>query len=630
MSASDVTSARTDEFTRLSRQELLKKANELPVCPGVYLMRDRAGRVVYVGKSRKLKNRVSQYFQNGEKNVKTARMVSSVANFDYFLCDTEIEALTLENALIKQYSPKYNIRLKDAKSYPYIKVTAEEYPRIIMTRTRSSDKGKYFGPYSGVATVYTVLDTLKKVMGLPACKHQFPRDIGKVRPCLYYQLGRCCGVCTGQVAKEDYSARIEAAVDILRGRTSQVRRRTEEQMLRCAEEERYEAAAALRDTLRALERLSDRQNVVADPDTDQDVIGLYSDELCACVSVFNVREGAVTDKTDYLFGRDQLADVGEMSAFLCEHYRLRADIPHEILLSFDMEEQERQTLSDYLSTLAGHRVYLRVPERGHLHALCSMVQDNAKERARAHVADLQKDDGALLRLAQLCALEVYPERIEAYDISNLGSEQLRAGMVVFENGRRKPSDYRSFRIQSVQGTDDYASMREALSRRLAHLSDSEGSFGACPDLILLDGGRGHVGIVRELLDEMGLDIPVLGMVKDDYHKTRALCTDKEEISIAREQQVYVLLYRIQEEVHRYTVSQMTQAKRKTLKTSSLEAIKGIGPAKAKKLLRALGGLGGIKAADLEQLSGVPGISARDAQAVYDYFHTDKAGRESKL
>ena len=623
-------SEQTVAFVRLSKQELLKKANELPVCPGVYLMRDRSGRVIYVGKSRKLKHRVSQYFQNGEKNVKTARMVSGVANFDYFLCDTEIEALTLENALIKQHSPKYNIRLKDAKSYPYIKVTAEEYPRIVMTRTRSSDKGKYFGPYSGTATVYTVLDTLKKIMGLPSCKHQFPRDIGKVRPCLYDQMGRCCGLCTGRVTKEEYNDRIEAAIDILRGHTAQLRKRTEEQMLLCAREERYEAAAALRDTLRALQRLSDRQNVVADPDTNQDVVGVYSDDLCACVSVFNVREGVLTDKTDYLFGRDQLTDESDISAFLCEHYRLRADIPHEILLSFDMDEQERQTLSDYLSRLAEHRVYLRVPERGRLHALCHMVSENAEQRARDHVLDMQKDDGALLRLAQLCHLEVYPERIEAYDISNLGREHLRAGMVVFENGRRKPSDYRSFRIQTVQGTDDYASMREALLRRLSHLGDGEDSFGASPDLILLDGGRGHVGVIRELLDEMGLDIPVLGMVKDDYHKTRALCTDKEEISIAREQQLYVLLYRIQEEVHRYTVSRMEQAKRKTLKTSSLEGISGIGPAKAKKLLGAFGGLSGIKVADVQRLAAVPGISTKDAQAVYEHFHSDGTGGEQTV
>lgn len=609
------------EMIRLNTEQLLQKANELPLLPGVYLMRDRSGKVIYVGKSRKLKNRVSQYFQQGGKNVKTARMVSLVANFDYFLCDTEIEALTLENALIKQYSPKYNIRLKDAKSYPYIKVTAEEYPRLIMTRTRAADKGKYFGPYSGVAAVFSILDTLKKTLGLPDCKHRFPRDIGKVRPCLYYQMGRCCGVCTGEVSQEDYLARIDMAVDILRGKTARVKRQMQERMMAYAEQERYEAAAACRDTLRALERLSDRQNMVASPDTEQDVIGLYSDDICSCISVFYVREGAVTDKNDFLFGRDQLTEAGDMSAFVCEHYRLRADIPREVLLSFEMEQQDLETLSDYLSGLAGHRVTVRTPERGRLHALCQTVTDNARERAAKHRASLEKDDGTLIRLAQLCGLEVYPERIEAYDISNLGSEHLTAGMIVYCDGQFKRSDYRTFHIKSVEGTDDYASMREALSRRLSHLGDEKGSFAAAPDLILLDGGRGHVGVIRQLLGGMGLDIPVFGMVKDDYHKTRALCTDTEEISIAREQQVFMLLYRIQEEVHRYTVSRMDAAKRKTIKTSSLEKIPGIGAVKAKALLAALGGLGAIKQASVEQLAAVKGISERDAKAVYEYFHS---------
>ena len=607
---------------RLTREQLLDKANALPLSSGVYVMRDRSGKVIYVGKSRKLKNRVSQYFQNGEKNIKTARMVSQVANFDYFLCETEIEALTLENSLIKQYSPKYNIRLKDAKSYPYIKITAEPYPRLVMTRTRAADKGKYFGPYSGTATVFSVLDTLKKTLGLPACKHRFPRDIGKVRPCIYHQMGRCCGVCTGGVSEQEYGALIDLAADILRGHTAAVRRKTEEQMLAAAEEERYEAAAGYRDTLRALERLSEKQNVVASPDTEQDVVGLYDGDLCGCISVFYIRDGAVTDKTDYLFGREQLTETENVSAFLCEHYRMRTDIPREILLGFEMDGDECAALSEYLTSLAGRRVTVRVPERGRLHTLCGTVNDNARERAEKHLAEMQKDDGALVRLAELCGLEVYPERIEAYDISNLGTEHLTAGMIVCREGQFHRADYRTFHIKTVQGTtDDYASMREALSRRLSHLTDADGSFANLPDLILLDGGRGHVGVIRALLDELGLDIPVFGMVKDDYHKTRALCTDTEEISIAREQQVFMLLYRIQEEVHRYTVSRMENAKRKTVRTSSLEKIDGIGAVKAKRLLAALGGLAAVKQADEATLVAIKGISARDAAAIYAYFHS---------
>lgn len=608
----------------LSRDELLQKANSLPSCPGVYLMRDRSGTVIYVGKSRKLKSRVSQYFQNSEKNVKTAHMVARVAQFDYYVCDTEMEALTLENALIKQYAPKYNIRLKDAKSYPYVKVTAEQYPRLVMTRRRDNDKARYFGPYSGVATVFSLIDTLQKTFGLPSCKHSFPRDIGRVRPCLYWQMGRCCGPCTGQLDEAEYLSRINMAVDVLGGKVSEVRRRTEEQMLLCAEQERYEAAAHYRDILQALDKLSERQKIVASPDTEQDVIALYSDDTCACVSVFYIRGGVVSDKTDFLFRPEQLAQPSDMGAFLCEHYRIRTYIPPEILLSFPMEEQERNTLATYLSTLCGHKVSLRVPQRGQLHTLCRMVEQNAKECAEQHKQSLQRDESVLLRLAQLCRLETYPERIEAYDISNLGTEHLTAGMVVCIDGKFRKSEYRSFHIRSVEGTDDYASMREALQRRFLHLSDADGSFAGYPDLILLDGGRGHVSVIRGLLRELGLDVPVYGMVKDEYHKTRALCTDTEEISIAREQGVFMLLYRIQEEVHRFTVSRMDTAKRKTLRTSSLENIKGIGAAKAKRLLGALGGLRAVKQASVEQLCRISGISARDAQAVYDYFHPSKA------
>ncbi len=617
-----------EPFVCLNREELLKKANRLPLCPGVYLMRDRTGKIIYVGKSRKLKNRVSQYFQNSGKNIKTEKMVARVANFDYYLCDTEMEALTLENTLIKQHTPRYNIRLKDAKSYPYIKITAEAYPRIVMTRKRNADRGKYFGPYSGVATVYSVIDTLSRVLRLPTCKHSFPRDIGRVRPCIYYQMGRCCGVCCSGASQEEYLHLIDMASDILNGRGGDVRRRVEEQMLLCAAQERFEAAAQLRDTLRALDRLSEKQKVVAAPGVDRDVTALYSDDICACLSVFYIRNGALADKAEFLFDRDQITDAADVISFLCEHYRVRTYVPPEVLLSFPADTQDREMMASYLTGLAGRHVNIRVPERGELRTLCHMVEENARERAMRYRENSRRDEGALLRLAQLCHLETYPERIEAYDISNLGAEHLTAGMIVCRDGQFHRADYRTFRIRGVEGkADDYASMREALARRLSYLTEgkSEESFGAYPDLILLDGGRGHVGVVRELMAQMGLEIPVFGMVKDDFHKTRALCTEHEEISIAREKQVFLLLYRIQEEVHRYTVSRMDAAKRKTLRRSSLENIPGIGPAKASALLRALGTLGAIKAADEATLSAVSGISARDARLVYAYFHPDAAG-----
>ena len=602
------------------RKQLLEKANSLPLCPGVYIMKDREGRVIYVGKSRKLKNRVSQYFQNGEKNLKTARMVASVRDFEYFLCDTEMEALTLENTLIKQHNPKYNIRLKDAKSYPYIKITDEPYPRLVMTRKRERDRGKYFGPYSGVSTVFSVLDTLRLVLALPSCNRRFPRDIGKERPCLYYQMGRCCGPCTGLISEEEYAATVSLAADILRGNTGEVKRRLTEQMYAHAEEERFEAAARCRDTIAALDRLREKQTVVAAPDAEQDVIGFYGDDVASCVSVFYIRGGAVIDKEEFLTGGERILDEETLGAFICEHYRVREYIPKQILLAHPLEEEEITGLSQYLSAMAAHKVTVRVPERGQAHTLCELVRANAAEKARQYRLEMEKDEGALVRLAELLELPTYPSRIEAYDISNLGAEHITAGMIVCEEGKLCKSDYRHFKIKSVEGTtDDYASMRETLERRLSHLEDGEGSFGKLPDLILLDGGRGHVGVVRELMEELGLDIPVFGMVKDDFHKTRALCTEDGEISIARENSVFVLIYRIQEEVHRFTVSRMDAAKRKTLTHSTLTKIKGIGDAKAKALLAAFGGITGVKNATAEELAAVKGISRSDAENILAYY-----------
>ena len=602
------------------RRKLLEKANSLPLRPGVYVMKDREGRVIYVGKSRKLKNRVSQYFQNGEKNLKTARMVAAAKDFEYFLCDTEIEALTLENTLIKQHNPKYNIRLKDAKSYPYIKITDEPYPRLIMTRKRDKDKGKYFGPYSGVSTVFSVLDTLRRILALPSCNRRFPRDIGKERPCLYYQMGRCAGPCTGKVSEEEYAATVSLAADILRGNTGEVKRRITEQMYAHAEAERFEAAARCRDTIAALDRLRQKQTVVAAPDTEQDVIGFFADEVAACVSVFYIRGGAVVDKDEVVTGGERIVDEETLGAFLCEHYRIREYIPRQILLSFSPDPEEVAGLSRYLSEMAGHKVTIRTPERGASHTLCELVRANAAEQVRQYRRDAEKDEGALVRLAELLELPSYPSRIEAYDISNLGAEHLTAGMIVCEDGKLNRSDYRYFKIRSVEGTtDDYASMREAISRRLEHLTDEEGSYAKLPDLILLDGGRGHVSTVRELMEERGLDIPVFGMVKDDFHKTRALCTEDGEISIARENAVFVLVYRIQEEVHRFTVSRMDAAKRKTLTHSTLTKIKGIGDAKAKSLLAAFGGIAGVKAATEEELAAVKGISRADAANIRAYY-----------
>lgn len=602
------------------RRRLLEKANTLPLSPGVYLMRDRGGKVIYVGKSRKLHNRVSQYFQNGEKGVKTGRMVAAVRDFDYYLCANEMEALSLENTLIKQYTPKYNIRLKDAKSYPFLKITNEEYPRLVFTRRRENDRARYFGPYSGSGTAYALIGAISHALRLPTCHRVFPRDIGRARPCIYYEMGKCAGLCTGKVSAEEHRTAMKYAADILGGKNEQVRRTLEKQMAEEAEAERYEAAAKCRDMIRALDAIRQKQTVVASPDAEQDVFAVCSDDFCTCVSVFYIRGGVVQDTADFLFGADGIPE--DLTALLLQHYQSREYVPPRVLLDFRMEDEDLRLLADALSGLAGRKIDVHIPERGTLRTLCELVRKNAAERVKRYRMDAEKEEGTTARLAELLRLEVCPERIEAYDISNLGIEHLTAGMIVWEGGTFRKADYRSFRIRGVSGTtDDYASMREALERRLTHLSDAEGAFSKEPDLILLDGGKGHVSVIRDLLAGMGLEhIPVFGMVKDDYHKTRALCSDREEISIARERDVYALVYRIQEEIHRYTVRCMEQAKRRTLTHSSLTGIAGIGDSKAKKLLSAFGGLSGVKKAPLAELEAVKGISKRDAEAVYRTYH----------
>jgi len=610
--------------TQKRTEELLKKANSLPLSSGVYIMKDKGGKIIYVGKSRKLKNRVSQYFQNSLKNLKTEKMVRTAEDFDYILCQNEIEALTLENSLIKKYSPKYNIRLKDSKQYPYIKITDEEYPRIIYTRKRLADKGKYFGPFTGTSTIHSIIDVIYKSLGVPNCKRSFPRDIGKERPCIYYQMKKCCGLCTGNVSKEEYNRLIKCAADMLKGNTAKTAEMLETQMLEFAEQENFEAAAKCRDTIFALKKLSEKQHVVASPDSEMDIFGYYEDDFTACISAMYVRYGAVSDKQDFVFDSNAQNDSGALSAFLVEHYNRYDYIPKNIIVSFELDENDRLDLEKYFSDRAKKKVIIHKPERGDIKKLCDTVVSNASEKARQVKLQLQNDETVLASLANLLCLEVLPERIEAYDISNIGSENITAGMVVFENGKPQKSDYRIFSIKSTDGVDDYASMREALTRRILRLkSESSGSFAQMPDLILIDGGKGHISVVKDVFATEGIDIPVFGMVKDDFHKTRALCTDTEEINIAKEKSVFGLIYRIQEEVHRFTVGKTIGAKRSTLKKSSLEKIKGIGPSKAKALLLHFGTYAAIKAATAEQLREVSGISATDAENIHLYFNHSK-------
>ncbi len=603
---------------------LRQKSSSLPRTPGVYIMKDRSGKVIYVGKSRSLKDRVSQYFHlSSDANLKTVRMVSQVNDFDVIFCDTEIEALALENVKIKQFTPKYNILLKDSKSYPYIKVTMNErYPRISMTRKRLNDGAKYFGPYSGTSVIYGVMGTLERTLGIPTCKRVFPRDIGKERPCIYKQLGRCVSPCDNSITEENYYKVMQCATDILRGNVKKASDDLKAQMIAFAENEQFEDAARCRDGINALKRLGDSQKVVGSPDDDYDIIASFSNDLSTCISVFYIRSGIISDSDNFIYGANEIAsDNGYeyMSPFMAELYSKREYIPKEILLAFDFDRSELELTEEYLETLAKRSVEIKIPQKGNHKKLCDMVLRNAQEQAKQYKSRMEHDTKVLSKLSEMLSLDCLPERIEAYDISNIGNEQITAGMIVIENGKFKKSDYRLFKIKEQSGADDYSAMSEAIRRRLSHLSDNTGSYSETPDLILLDGGMTHVGVIKKVLDEMNIKIPVFGMVKDEHHKTRTIVTENEEISIAKEQSVFVFVYKIQEEVHRFTISAMDKSKRKTLKTSSLEKIEGIGEAKAKKLLAHFKTLSSLKSASVEEITAVKGISRSDAEKVFEYL-----------
>lgn len=609
---------------------LREKAATLPLSPGVYLMRDRDGVVIYVGKSRKLKNRVTSYFVGSGHSVKTARMVSRVADFDYILCDGEMEALTLENVLIKKHSPKYNVKLKDAKSYPYIKISRGEYPALTVTRQREDDKGRYFGPYQSSATAHEALDAVKRVFSLPTCRRKFPEEIGRERPCIYDQMGRCVAPCRNGVSAEEYRALVKCAGWVLEGNVADTERELTAAMTGAAEREEYEIAAKYRDRIAALHRLSDRQKVVSDASVSRDVFALFENDLCGVFAVLNVRAGKLLNKNEYLFSAGEIAEGNDVTGLLLRYYSEIGDYPREVLTDFPLDPEDCAVLSDLFSREAGRAVSVKVPKRGELRDLCEMAQENARQRADRYRAETAREEGTLVSLASLLGLEVLPERIEAYDISNLGAEHITASMAVFVNGKPKRSDYRTFRIRTTDGIDDYGAMREALTRRLAHIGDGSPSLGDAPDLILVDGGVGHVHAGKTALDETGHpEIPLFGMIKDDYHKTRAMTDGESEISFAKKQEVYVLIYKIQEEAHRIAVSSVMRAKSKTLTRSSLEKIPGIGPAKAKRLLAAFGSLRALSDADEKTLAAVRGISACDAGAIAAYFEEKKsAGRKS--
>lgn len=582
-------------------------------------MKNADGDIIYVGKSKKLKNRVSSYFTVQHTSPKTARMVSLVRDFDYIVCDTEIEALALENTLIKKHSPRYNIKLKDAKSYPYIKVTQDEFPKLSVTRDRKSDRSRYFGPYQGSSQAHTALDAVVKIFGLATCKRQFPRDIGKERPCIYRDMGRCIAPCTGAVSSEEYRALVKQAEWVLDGNIKGTLEALTRDMQEAAEDMRFERAAALRDAIRAIEGLREKQKVVADAKVMRDVFAVYTSETEGVLAMLSIRGGALINKNEFILSHTELSGGEDAISLIADYYDTAGNIPREVMLDFPLERDDIELLSEYLSLAAPYKVTVRIPERGEGRRLCDMALENAKESARQHRLEGEREGKSVSRLAELLGLAETPSRIEAYDISNWGNDNIVASMIVWERGKLKKSDYRSFTIRTTAGADDYGSMREALSRRLAHLGDGTPSLGDTPDLILLDGGVGQVHAVEEIMREMSLEIPLYGMVKDDFHKTRAITDGETEISIAREMNVYSFVYGLQEEAHRFAIKHSTDAKRKTLTRSSLEKIDGIGPKKAKALLGAMP-LGKIRTSSREELAAVKGISERDAENIYAYYH----------
>ena len=603
----------------MTRGELLEKANSLPLAPGVYLMHAKDGTVIYVGKAKKLKNRVSQYFQAGRgHNLKTHIMVDQVSDFETIIVGSEFEALVLENALIKQHMPRYNILLKDDKGYPFVRLSREAYPRFTMVSRVQSDGARYFGPYGGRFETRAALDAIAGALRLPACRKKFPRDIGKERPCLNYHMGRCDGFCRPEMTAEEYNRRMDMAVKILEGRTKLVTAELERDMEQAAEELRFEEAAALRDRIQAIQVLGKRQKVIAAVCADTDVWGMYLESKC-CYAVLHYQEGQLTGREAELFAASALDDPGEiLSALLLQYYGGRSVLPREICIPVAIEDQE--VLEQLLAEKAGHKVALRVPQRGERAQVLAMAADNAREEAERQTTQAERADKTLELLGRMMDLEEPPEWLESYDISNTGGEDIVASMVVFHGSKPAKDRYRRFRIKELNGRpDDYRSMEEVLTRRFTHYMEKDKKFMPLPDVLLIDGGEQHAKVARRVSERFGLAIPIFGMVKDDRHRTRALVTpDGREIGIQASQAVFSLIGRIQEETHRFAITYNRQSHGKAVRGSTLDDIPGVGEARRVALLKHFKSLKAIREAALEELRAV--VPRNAAQAVYEHFH----------
>lgn len=623
-----------EEIFMFNFEEELKK---LPRKPGVYIMRDDKDVILYVGKAINLHNRVRSYFrENIGRGPAIDQMVSLIARFEYIVTDSELEALVLENNLIKENSPKYNTLLKDDKTYPYIKVTVgEDYPRILFSRTMKKDKSRYFGPYTSAAAVKDTIELLNKLYQLRTCNRVLPRDTGLERPCLNYHIKQCLAPCQGYVSKEEYRQQVAGALEFLNGNYSPILKDLEEKMKKAAEAMEFEDAARYRDLLSSVRQVSQKQKITEGVGEDKDILALYQNETEAVVQVFFVRDGKLIGREHYYMTHvPENNKPAILQDFVKQFYAGTPFIPRELMLQYEIEDAE--LIEKWLSERKGSRVYLKVPKIGSKEKLVELAAQNAKLVLSQDREKLKREEGrtigAVKEISDLLQLPLTgTARMEAYDISNINGFENVGSMVVYEKGKPKRSDYRKFKIKSVSGPDDYACMREVLTRRFRHgmeeskeLEEQEmdqeyGSFTKFPDLILMDGGRGQVNIALSVLEELGIDIPVCGMVKDDNHRTRGLYYHNIELPIDTHSEGFKLITRIQDEAHRFAIEYHRSLRSKTQVKSVLDDIPGVGPARRKALMRHFKSLEEIRQASVEELMEIPEMNERTAEEIVTFF-----------
>lgn len=602
--------------------QLRKKAMNLPLSSGVYIMKDKMGNIIYIGKAKILKDRVSQYFGSLKNHQEKVRhMVSNIDNFEYIVTDSEFEALILECSLIKQYRPKYNILLKDDKGYHYIKVTNETWPRISEVKQILNDGARYLGPYTSSNMVSKAVDEALKVFKLPRCKKNFSNDMKNSRPCLDYYIKQCSAPCVGKINHKAYMENINEAIEFLKGGNILSIKSLTTKMKKASEDLQFEKAAALRDKILALNKIAaSKQKVMLSNKKDFDVIALVQSKTLSCIEVFRFSNGKLFDSEDFIFN-----DVGDPKTirmeFLEQYYSREKKVPPVILL--DGEAESSNLISQWLSKKANKKVRLIIPKKGKNLEIVDMCKNNSAAKLSQKVGRTLCETSALEELSHLLCLKTIPEYIEAYDISNLYGSENVAGMVVFLNGRPLKSAYRKFKIKSLAGQDDYGSMSEVITRRLCEyekLKETENSFGKLPDLILLDGGKAHVSVIKKILTQKGYDIPVFGMVKDNKHRTRAISTQGEEVVINQNRSAFTLVSNIQNEVHRFAIGYHKKLRRKNTISSELIKIPGIGPKKTKALITYFKTLSKIKEATVDDLCKVPGMTISLATNIYNKFH----------